>query len=76
MNGIELEAWLQAHPDWTLTTLSEAIGMTPRSVQYWISGRYEIPPWVPIVLDGPPLTRRRLTGSRRRSRPAASRSTV
>lgn len=71
MTAEQLEAWMDAHPEWTATALAAELGVTIRALRYWRAGERPIPAWLPIVLDGPPLARRRPAAARPRGRPRA-----
>jgi hypothetical protein len=63
----ELRAWIESH-GWTHQALADEIGVTKRALEFWLSGRYPVPTWLPTVLDGPPIAQRRPTNRARTGR--------
>jgi len=50
MTHEELRQWLDAR-GWSQVRLSKEIGMTPRQVNRWVTGRVVIPKWFIILKD-------------------------
>ena len=50
MTPEELKQWLDAR-GWTQVKLAKEIGLTPRQISRWMTGRSVIPTWFVILKD-------------------------